>query len=422
MGDSAATGHRERLRNRFLAGADGSESDVALLELLLTYAIPRQDVRPLAERLIARFGSLEEVLRADLATLCEVKGIQAPSAVLLKAIHSVASRCHEQPEADLSPVAAPRPPQPVLFDPSSLDGHVAGTERQNDPVDAAPDLAPGESPLAPSPALGVPGEPAALGDTPEEPGRSARGAMLFGQAVLQEAVDLLPGFPNTEALSDIKAFLQENLHFSGEETRYRRANAIIRRMFPHGKADSALRVFARAYPDTQELRDVCFYRFCKAEPLMTQVVTDLILPNIGSGTLERQRIRQYLVQRFPAARKNTIDATYVGIVDALTAAGVARVDRKTLTFAYRRVLLPSLAFLVHSEFPEPGLHDLSALEQSQALRAMLWNPDQVLPALYELRNQGILARLSEIDQVRQFSTKWTLDEAVAAMAPVESRA
>jgi DNA repair protein RadC len=46
-------GHRQRLKERFLAGEPSSQSDEALLELLLTYAIPQKDVQPLARHLIA---------------------------------------------------------------------------------------------------------------------------------------------------------------------------------------------------------------------------------------------------------------------------------------------------------------------------------------------------------------------------------
>lgn len=37
---SSGTGHRQRLRDRFLAGETEAYTDAALLELLLTYAIP----------------------------------------------------------------------------------------------------------------------------------------------------------------------------------------------------------------------------------------------------------------------------------------------------------------------------------------------------------------------------------------------
>jgi hypothetical protein len=43
---------------------------------------------------------------------------------------------------------------------------------------------------------------------------------------------------------------------------------------------------------------------------------------------------------------------------------------------------------------------------------MLWNPDKLLAGLYELRNLGVLAKVSEIDRFRQFTTKFTLEELI----------
>ena len=55
MGDSKKSehsGHRERLRRRFIDnGLDGFEEHQAL-ELYLFYAIPRRDTNPLAHRLL----------------------------------------------------------------------------------------------------------------------------------------------------------------------------------------------------------------------------------------------------------------------------------------------------------------------------------------------------------------------------------
>src|SRR6266700_4453908 len=69
-----------------MAGDDAAYTDEALLELLLTYAIPQKDVQPLAKKLIATFGSLSNVLSTDISTLCEQEGIKEHSAVLLKVI------------------------------------------------------------------------------------------------------------------------------------------------------------------------------------------------------------------------------------------------------------------------------------------------------------------------------------------------
>ena len=58
------------------------------------------------------------------------------------------------------------------------------------------------------------------------------------------------------------------------------------------------------------------------------------------------------------------------------------------------------------------MYDIAKIQNSKAIRSLLWNPDQILPALYELRNQSIITKVSEIDSVRQFTTKWHLDQLV----------
>jgi DNA repair protein RadC len=88
--------------------------------------------------------------------------------------------------------------------------------------------------------------------------------------------------------------------------------------------------------------------------------------------------------------------------------GIARSDRRSVHFAYREIVLPSFAFIVHSVFPEPGMYSLASIESHPAVRHMFWNPDRVLPSVYELRNRGLISKVSEIDSVRQFTTKYDL--------------
>ena len=78
--------HRSRLRERFRkAGADGMH-DYELLELLLTYSIPRRDVKPVAKKLIEKFGSLSGVLDAEQKELEAEKGLGAMSASLIRLV------------------------------------------------------------------------------------------------------------------------------------------------------------------------------------------------------------------------------------------------------------------------------------------------------------------------------------------------
>jgi DNA repair protein RadC len=85
-------GHRERLRARFLEGGPDALADYEMLELILFRAFRQGDTKPLAKALIARFGSLAEVLGAPLHLLREVKGIGDAAALELKIIAAAARR------------------------------------------------------------------------------------------------------------------------------------------------------------------------------------------------------------------------------------------------------------------------------------------------------------------------------------------
>ena len=68
-------GHRERLRERFMAGGASALPDYELLELILFRAFPRGDQKPLAKALIDAFGSFAEVVSAPPRRLKEVPGV-----------------------------------------------------------------------------------------------------------------------------------------------------------------------------------------------------------------------------------------------------------------------------------------------------------------------------------------------------------
>lgn len=91
-GESQHSGHRERLRERFLDGGAGAIPDYELMELVLFAAIPRRDVKPLAKQLIAQFGGFAEVIAAPHARLREVPGIGESVATQLKIIEAAALR------------------------------------------------------------------------------------------------------------------------------------------------------------------------------------------------------------------------------------------------------------------------------------------------------------------------------------------
>ena len=87
-----AKGHRERLRTRYRLNGEAALQDYELLELLLTFTIPRRDTKLLAKKLLERFGTLARVFEAEPAALEEIKGVGPQAATLISLIRPLAAR------------------------------------------------------------------------------------------------------------------------------------------------------------------------------------------------------------------------------------------------------------------------------------------------------------------------------------------
>ena len=103
MGDSKKSehsGHRERLRRRFIDnGLDGFEEHQAL-ELYLFYAIPRRDTNPLAHRLLERYRNIGGVCDAPIDELERDFGLSESAATLLKLMPEMSRLYNESKLSD----------------------------------------------------------------------------------------------------------------------------------------------------------------------------------------------------------------------------------------------------------------------------------------------------------------------------------
>ena len=85
-------GHRDRLRERFRSGGADALPDYELLELVLFNAHPRQDMKPIAKALIAKFGSFAEAVTAPDARLREVDGVGPAALTQIRLVAAAANR------------------------------------------------------------------------------------------------------------------------------------------------------------------------------------------------------------------------------------------------------------------------------------------------------------------------------------------
>lgn len=97
------SGHRARMRQRVRNEGFESLEPHEVIEFLLFYAIPRQDVNALAHRLVETFGSVQAVLAAAPDELRRVPGIGPRAAKWLSLTGEAVASC-----AHLSPADRPR--------------------------------------------------------------------------------------------------------------------------------------------------------------------------------------------------------------------------------------------------------------------------------------------------------------------------
>lgn len=83
------TGHRMRIKEKYLKNGLDGFLEYEILELLLTYSNPRRDVKPIAKELLEKFGDMYGVVHADRKSLCEISGIKNNSYILLKLIKDI---------------------------------------------------------------------------------------------------------------------------------------------------------------------------------------------------------------------------------------------------------------------------------------------------------------------------------------------
>ncbi len=97
-------GHRQRLRDKFLASGLTGFHDYEVIELLLTLGMPRKDCKDAAKAVLDKFGTLPGVLEASVKDLCAVDGIGPKNSFGIKLIKSVADRYLEKKVIAKDPV------------------------------------------------------------------------------------------------------------------------------------------------------------------------------------------------------------------------------------------------------------------------------------------------------------------------------
>lgn len=358
------TGHRSRLRHRF-ANNPSAFSDEDLLELILTYAIPRRDVRSLVNELIEKFGNARDTMTATYNDLLTVHGVGEQTAILIAVVGELTSRRSNRTlVSDMSNNDEPLK-QGRLFDQGAV------------PVD--------------------------------EPESSTSQVRPKIQAyVNDEIINILTFLPQAvrfRRFDDYKTYLATELPYNSATTRQRRANHILLRFFPTERLDTPLTYFLSRYNALEDLKDVLFYHILRSEPLAARVAEELIWPALSHGRVDRKQIREAILRHMPdlgmSSQKNAIRS----ILTTYDLLSVGNRNGETLFFKTRPGSLAAFVYVLTSEFPSAGIYSFEDLEQGPMRHWLLWDRDWIHQQIYALQAQGVIAKVSDIDRIRQFSLR-----------------
>ncbi len=86
------SGHRMRLRKKFLSGGLQGFLDYEIIELLLTLGTPRRDCKKQAKEALKRFKTLRSVLEAESQDLQDIRGIGPQNIFGIKLVQEVSRR------------------------------------------------------------------------------------------------------------------------------------------------------------------------------------------------------------------------------------------------------------------------------------------------------------------------------------------
>jgi len=240
----------------------------------------------------------------------------------------------------------------------------------------------------------------------------------FAEPVLREyakdfanhALQHLPQAVKYHSVEDFRHYLADKLRFNSQATRRRSANYIVSRFFPSEVYNDDLPQFAAATAGKPALGEAVFYLTCRTEKIVSMVAEEIVFPSLAQGGVSRSRLREYIQSKFPKSKS----ADHIGqsIVRSYQHYGIGSPNRTRLNVSLREGCLASFAYVLHLEFPEPGMHAFERMLDGPMHKWLLWDQQWMIQQLYRLREAGLLPKVSEIDRLRQFTTKYTLADAV----------
>lgn len=233
---------------------------------------------------------------------------------------------------------------------------------------------------------------------------------VYAKDFADHALQHLPQAVKYQSVEEFRKYLSHKLRFNSQATRRRSANYIVSRFFPGEVYNSDLPPLAAATAGKAALGEALFYLTCRTEKIVSLIAEQVVFPSLAQGGVSRARLRDYIHSRFPDSK--SVEKMAQAIVRTYEFYGVGTANRTRLNVSLREGSLASFAYVLHLEFPEPGMYAFEKMFDGPMHKWLLWDQQWMIRQLYRLREGGLLSKVSEIDRLRQFTTKYALADAV----------
>lgn len=235
-------------------------------------------------------------------------------------------------------------------------------------------------------------------------------ARIYDKDLVEHALTHIPESIKFADIETYRNHLSEKIRFNSLATRRRTAAYLISRYFPGETLHRDLAEFASKTAGTPALSDALFYLTCRIEPIVADIAERMVFPSLPEGGVARSRIKEYVETKFPGSK--SVSDMCQAIVRTYERFGIGTATRTRLNVSLREGNLTSFAYILYLEFPEPGMYSFERIFDGPMHKWLLWDQQWMVRQLYRLREAGLLSKVSEIDRLRQFTTKYTLAEAV----------
>lgn len=368
--DKNVSGHRNRLRLKFTADQNAlTESE--LLELLLTYAIPRVDVKPIAEELLTKFRTIQAILEADTDNLLQIDGLGKNAALFINLIGQINNS--------------------IQSNSFSTGNQIKNTMEQPKLIDIEPELGP-------------------LFKMKDKTGDPE--LRIFANDEIVNSLKFIPMADQYDTIELFRKFLIDSLPYNSKSTRIRRSKYIIDRFFKGKSFHNPLTFFSSKCATKEAIKPVIFYEILKAEPVMIKVAEELVWPSLPQGKITREQIQDLIFKYFPNISDSSLKNMLRSIIYSYSILSIAQINDEDLILRLHESSMESFLYVLTSEFPQPGMYELSKIENGPMRKWLLWDWQWIKDQLYHLRDLNIIATISDVEYVQQFNLPYNQKDAL----------